>query len=199
MLFSFFRHPVTNVMPMRSIDPRLLAKYILSGCAHNKTQDTRALLDHDARRAYKRENLDFVTAGCVVRKRATSYVMSFSGLMILDFDHVGDFDALKTWAVRQLGAVMAWRSPSGDGLKVLLDIQKDLQAERIPIDMITTSHNVRNRGIETYKYLYGLAMEAAIKEFGNDAGADMSASDITRATYLSCDFDCYVNPLYFLG
>lgn len=198
MFFSFYRHPVSTTIPERVIDPKMCAKYILAPYAMERTDLVRATLVPEERKAVKRQQLDFITAGGVFRRRQLNQLSSISGAMLLDFDHVADIPAIKRWCVETFPTIMCWISPSGEGIKVLCDITDDMLNARIPIDIPTTSHNVRERAAEVYKYLYRQAMELAIERWGNACGADMGASDITRATYLSADYDCYINPIYLL-
>lgn len=194
MLFSFYRRPVTTTRPERVIDPRMCAKYILSPYSLPSTDLVRSTTTPDDRKAAKRQQLDYITAGGVFRSRKLANLSSISGGLLLDFDHVADLDSLRRFCVLDLRPLLAWISPSGEGLKVLIDVRSDMMEARIPLDQPTDSHTIRERAASVYRDLYSQAMQFVECNFGGECGADLSASDITRATYLNCDFTCYVNP-----
>lgn len=194
MLFSFYEAPVSNVRPARQITPREVAKYLLSPYSYERTAQVRAATTAEQRREIKRRILDFVTIGGTFRKRALSGLTSLSGLMILDFDHCTDCDAVKRWAIFSLPCWAVWRSPSGEGVKVLIDLSADWIANGFTLDVPFDSHGTRERAAAFYKERYCQFMSMAKLAFGDDCGADDSASDITRATYLSCDLDTWINP-----
>jgi hypothetical protein len=96
--------------------------------------------------------------------------------MVIDFDHVGDLDKISTLKGKLLNdkyftTLLMFRSPSGDGLKWLINI-----------DITRYSHKEWFEGIYHYiKNTYDL-------EIGR------SGSDITRACFLCHDAQAFINP-----
>ncbi|MDR2823617.1 MAG: hypothetical protein LBB41_00285 [Prevotellaceae bacterium] len=94
----------------------------------------------------------------------------------MDFDHVGEISAINELKANLLKdrffeTLLMFRSPSGDGLKWLINI-----------DLTRYSHRVWFDGI--YHYIlntYGQAI-------------DKSGSDVARACFLCNDAQAYINP-----
>ena len=75
---------------------------------------------------FKRRQLPFVTFSGIFSARHSEHIVRHSGLMCFDFDHVGDEIAVRKLqqllvADPTLNVQLAFRSPSGDGLKVVVE------------------------------------------------------------------------------
>lgn len=128
-------------------------------------------LDDEERRKKKRA-LPAVTfqAVWITGKRDGNEPWEHSGLVVLDFDHVDNPEAAKDLLL-ELGALFAFLSPSGDGVKAvfLLDIKPETTHEHLLAWQVCAAR-CADAGLE----------------------ADPSGKDVARLTYLSHDPDIAV-------
>jgi len=69
-----------------------------------------------------KKNLPVVLWSGRFRERKDDSLQKHSGLIVLDFDHVGDVDDAKTRLAFDDHVAACWTSPSGDGVKALVEI-----------------------------------------------------------------------------
>lgn len=193
--FSFFSAPVTRVVPNHSVTPYAVYRYLVSGFAADATQQIRSASTPADRRELKRKRLDFVVPGAVLSRRNLDGLLCASGLMVLDFDHLGPFPAGLDAGLSVLtlvaplwdafNSVLGFVSPSGDGYKLIIDIDSPLRykggiSPRAPL----TSAQERQAAAAAYKSIYEDCGEVCAS-MGFEL--DKSGSDITRACYLPHD------------
>jgi hypothetical protein len=173
--FSFFKKPVSNVTPAKSVS--LLEVYELLRCDRYKarTQKLRSLEQKDEARAFKAVSFDYVTISGTFNKRSDNELINHSGLLTIDFDHVQDIPALKKklLADEYFETELLFTSPSGDGLKWI-----------IPADLSGVSHQDYFKAVAAY-ILNSYNLEV-----------DKSGKDISRACFLPHDPEVFINPLY---
>ena len=117
-----------------------------------------------------KKNLPCITPAAVFKtKRNQEDVEMLTGLTVLDFDHVPDVNQFKEKLKKVKFVFIAFVSPSGDGVKVII---------RTPA--------VKDRDTHVGTFL-------ALKEFFNSKYLDDSGKDYTRLCFLSHDTDIYVN------
>jgi len=138
------------------------------------TESLRSITDVNERQKYKLDNLPFFTIGNFndnVRQKQSFLSTQYA---IYDYDHLGDsFDETLEKVKQSRNVLAAFRSPSGDGLKVIYKFN----------NCITDA----NRYSELYKYY--------AKQFEVDLGAEADkTSDVSRACFFSYDPDLYLNP-----
>ena len=102
-------------------------------------------------------------------KRKKDDVASFSGLTVLDFDHVPDVTKFKKQLAKVKYVFIAFVSPSGDGVKAII---------RTPAVTDQDQH------VGTFE---------SLKEFFASDHLDDSGKDHTRLCFMSYDPDIYVN------
>ncbi len=85
---SFYRRPIRNTKPCREASPEDIFKYLTSDYARKHTEYLRTITDSKARSRYKAENLDYITPGGIFRSRKESDLVTASGYMVIDFDHI---------------------------------------------------------------------------------------------------------------
>ena len=174
---SFFREPITNKTPLRTVTLAQVAKAVRSNWLEQQTMVLRAITDKDKARAYKGSHLPYVTPAGVFSYCSDASMVSYSSVLCMDLDHVEDVDGLKRRLIADqlFETLMAFRSPSGDGLKwfIRTDLQKG--AHRQWFDA------VRNYLMSP---AYGLS----------DRQADPSVRNESRACFLCYDPEVYVNP-----
>ena len=124
-LFTYYRSPIKNTIPYKDITLSDVYKVIKGQYFRKRTEELRRLSDDKARRQYKATMFDYCTFGGTFGERRAANLKELSGLMCLDFDHVKSVEELrgallsdKTIALR-----LVFRSPSGDGLKAVIDAQ----------------------------------------------------------------------------
>ena len=173
--FSYYRCPISNTQPNAEIS--LLDAYkVISGNRYKvRTAELRGIHEPEAASKYKRTHFDYVTFSGVFSKRSDAALVTHSGLLTLDFDHVINVSELKgtLLADQYFETELMFVSPSGHGLKWI-----------IAIDVNQCAHQRWFLAVEAYlKTKYGLEI-------------DQSGKDISRACFLSHDPEVYINPIY---
>lgn len=125
--FSYFRAPIQNTCPAKTLTLAEVYAYITSTAAKTATEQLRQLKDVAEARKYKSFHFDFCTFSGTFTQRKAQCIEQHSGLICLDFDHVGNVDNLKNSLLADPHFVtrLAFRSPSGDGLKWIIDCELD--------------------------------------------------------------------------
>jgi hypothetical protein len=173
--FSLFLHPVSNILPYQSINLVEAWNLIRSVFYKDQTQELRSITDPGKARKYKASQFDYTTFSGVFSKRNDQSMISHSGLLAIDFDHVPDVGELKLTLISDdyFETELMFVSPSGDGLKWI-----------IPIDLGECPHQEWFQAISEYiKTTYHLEI-------------DKSGKDISRACFLPYDPQAYINPGY---
>ena len=175
--FSFFRAPITNKVPSRTMGLREAGTYIASLQAKESTEQVRRAETSQHARRVKNRLLDYVTFGGVFSRCEDSGLLAASELVCIDFDHLGDMDQLcRTKSILladpYFETELLFTSPSGDGVKWVTHI-----------DLARCDFRTWYRAISNYlKQTYGLT-------------ADSSGVNISRACYLPHDPEVFVNPI----
>ena len=102
-------------------------------------------------------------------------LISHSGLLCIDFDHLQSVDLLRKQLLQDeyFDTQMLFVSPSGDGLKWI-----------IPIDTKQTTHSNYFAAVANY----------ILQTYGVEV--DKSGRDISRACFLPHDQQAFINPIY---
>lgn len=179
--FSFYRRPIKNTRPCREASPEDIFKYLVSDYAKQHTETLRTIKDNKARSRYKAEHLDYITPGGLFRTRKESDLIKPSGYMVIDFDHIsGAKDLVKKLANDEhFETVLAFRSPSGDGVKWIVALPNIAKPDGTPL---------------TYGEYFTILSNYSRKAYGIEA--DPSGKDICRACFLPYDPDAFLNPFY---
>lgn len=179
---SFFRRPIRNTRPCRDASPEDIYKYLVSDYAKAHTEHLRTLKDSKERSRYKAENFDYITPGGIFRSRKESDLVQASGYMVIDFDHIPDPDGLVLLLANEdnFETVLAFRSPSGDGVKWIVALPPDAKKpDGTPF---------------TYGEFFTILSNYVRRAYGYEA--DPSGKDICRACFLPYDPDAFLNPFY---
>jgi hypothetical protein len=173
--FSFFPKPVTNTIPSAIISIKDAYEAIISTRYATPTYVLRSLLDKDTARKYKARNFDYICASGEFNTRCEAGLIRHSNLLTIDFDHVAKLNKLKNELIQNpyFETVLAFFSPSGDGLKWI-----------VKIDLAKNSH------LEWF-----LAIQAYIKT-NYKLDIDKSGKDISRCCFLPYDPYAYINEKY---
>lgn len=175
LAFSFFRKPIRNTQPLRCIGMPDIYRYIVGHYAKTQTETLRSITDKDAARKYKAEHFDFCTFSGIFRNRCRDGLLQQSDLLCIDFDHVADIPALKEKLFNDpyFETELMFRSPSGDGLKWV-----------IQIDRQGLEHSLFFQAVYNYLVANGYPEP------------DKSGSDVSRSCFIPYDPEAYINPKY---
>ena len=173
--FSFFLRPVQNVAPNRAIGVKEVYDLIASEKYATNTRVLRCLNSPEEARKYKARNFDYCCFSGVFSRRAESGLIQHSGLLTIDFDHVKNLFLLKRKLINDCNfdTILAFISPSGDGLKWI-----------VKIDLLKNTHLEWFTAIQRYvRATYQLEI-------------DKSGKDVSRCCFLPYDPEVYINPKY---
>ena len=152
-------------------------QYITSMEAMERTYKLRAFENEKEAKKYKAMNFDFACFAGTFSYREAEKLTEYSGLICLDYDHVGNHHQL--WSLRErlledpkLKTQLLFTSPSGDGLKQVLEIDFRLG------DYLQWFRMLKNYIRKNYQF-----------------EIDKACSDVCRACFLPHDASCYVNPI----
>ena len=171
--FSFFRKPIQNTEPYRAITEVDVYSYVVGHYAKQQTETLRAMPSSSEAKKFKATHFDYCTFSGLFRRRNEKELLQHSGLMCLDFDHVGNPDKLKEQLLKHeyFDTELMFTSPSGDGVKWI-----------IPIELKGWEH------ARLFK-----AVANCIKSTGLPP-VDNSGSDVARSCFLPYDPQAYINP-----
>ena len=172
---SFFVPPITNKVPSGTMTLEEVAKKIMSQELAPQTQTLRGIMDKTSARFYKGWNLPYVTPSGVFSYCSDDSLIKHSGLLCVDLDGVEDVAGLKRLLIadRHFITPMAFRSPSGNGLKWFIVIDLSICDHR------TWFHAVRNYLLDTYRSL-------------TPKMVDSQCQNPSRACFLCYDPDAYI-------
>ena len=173
--FSFFRAPIRNVYPFRTMNLVDVYKLIRSNAYDAITRQLREMKSPQEARAFKGSRFDYATFSGVFSSRKDTALSRHSRLITIDFDHIPDVQELKIKLLRDefISTELLFVSPSGDGLKWI-----------IPIEVGEMGHSDYFMAVANY-------LREAYK-----IEVDKSGKDLSRACFLPCDPEVYINPKY---
>lgn len=173
--FSFFKAPISNTRPYRSITVLDAWNYITGHYAQERTSTLRSIADKSRARIYKAANFDYATFSGEFSSRSNAACTAESDLLCIDFDHVLDVEGLfrRLLDDRYFETALLFRSPSGDGLKWTIEANRG-----------QISHSDYFRAVAGY----------IAKAYGIEP--DKSGKDLARACFLPHDPGAFINPNY---
>ena len=178
--FSFYKPPIANNKPEKSISLEELMDYVQKDHYANEIHAIRQTSDKKEYRDLKSKTLPYVTISGEFEKRKTENLISYSGLLSLDIDgldnHASLYDDVFNAITEDEYTLMCFQSPGGNGIKVII---KSALGQANHKDQLN-----------------------ALQAYYNDHIADGSISipldshcfDIARAMFLSWDENVYYNP-----
>lgn len=174
---SFFNGPITNKVPLTTLGLAEVAAIVKSKELEPQTVLLRSIIGHEAARQYKGTNFPYVTPAGVFSYCTDASLVRHSSVLCMDLDHIEDVDGLKQKLIADphFKTLMAFRSPSGDGLKWFIEI-----------DLTRCTHRQWFDAVRNYLMsLYRLSPKQA----------DSSVRNESRACFLCYDPEVYVNPV----
>ena len=181
-----FDAPASTVVPKADITLREAYAYISSDLdALRATHELRRITDKAEHRRFKATHFRSATFSGTFSRRSAAGLIHHSGLLCVDFDHVGapsgPSDAVgalrrELIADPHFQTLLAFRSPSGDGLKGVVGIDLSRGSQRMWVDSLvaycTTFYHHR---------------------------PDAACSDVCRSCFLPFDAECYLHPDFRSG
>lgn len=186
--FSYFKKPITNLKPKKNINCSELFDLITQDESIKTATLKFRELDIDQRKTFKPTSFDYFTPSGTFAKREDAALIELSGLMILDIDHQANVESIKERFANDLvlNPVLMFTSPNGNGLKVLLPIDKAL----INTGQNKAMSSVWNAVNEYLKQKYSdIIIPDEKGNFIDDSGVDVS-----RACFICHDPNAYLNP-----
>ncbi len=181
--FQFYSAPAQTVQSNRVMDIKEAYEYITlnqNALAHThalrniikEVREGRA--DEKEARRYKAAHFDFACFSGTFSYRRDDCLTAHSGLLCLDFDHVGDVHAVKAALLKDtyFTTQLLFTSPSGDGLKWVIGI------DLAKCDHRTWFCAMRNYIRTTYQQ-----------------EVDEKCVNVSRCCFLPHDGNCHVNPI----
>ena len=178
--FSFFKAPVRNTIPHKSISLLDAYNYIVGDYAKQRTEKLRNIKDPKQARQFKASTFDYCTFSGMFQTRNDKALISHSGLLCIDFDHLQSVDLLRKQLLQDeyFETQLLFVSPSGDGIKWIISISPPVG------DLGGFSHSNYFAAVANY----------ILKTYGVEV--DKSGRDISRACFLPHDPQAFINPIY---
>ena len=195
---QFYLHPVTNVWSrykasiagaFRLISDPTLYKVVTEQLRVIKRQQKVA--EEEGRKEdaiakakeasnFKKQHFDMLCISGLFSKRADNSLQTPSGMMGIDIDHCGEeyVEELKQEIIHDpmfqddFELELAFRSPSGDGLKLIVETDLSVATHAEYFDALRNIFQMR----------YGINI-------------DDNCKNVSRGCFLPHDIFCYVNPL----
>lgn len=178
--FSYFAPPITNKIPQRTVNIVQVAQAVKSTWLEPQTKALRLIKDEAETRKYKGWNFPYITPAGKFSYCNDQSILSFSEVLCMDLDKIEDVEGLKQKLIadRLFTTLMAFRSPSGNGLKWFLQI-----------DLTKCGYRQWFEAVRNYLMspAYGLSPKQA----------DPCTRNESRACFLCHDPEVYVNPILF--
>lgn len=170
--FSLFRAPITNKVPFKNAQIRDVYNAITNKSFESQTARLRSFLDYDEAKRFKAFNFDYATFSGSFNERSAQGLILRSPYLCIDIDHIGSdkIPSSQKRIIDNLCPALMFVSPSGDGLKVVFEINPE-----------AGTHSE-----------YFLAFQCFFEEIIS-VKIDSSGSDISRACFLPYDKDAYYN------
>ena len=183
--FSFFPKPISRQMPTSEFSLVDAYHYIKSGIASYATDQCRAL-PLDKRPDFKRTHFDFCTFSGLFTTRKAELLIRHSYFVCFDFDHLADVEAVGLTLLQDpyFETMLLFRSPSGDGLKWVISMERNYARRELffPAETPAAYHALFFEAVRHYLFnTYALE-------------ADEKCKDVSRACFLPYDPQAYINP-----
>jgi hypothetical protein len=178
--FSFFKAPIRNTIPHKSISLLDAYNYIIGDYAKQRTEKLRDVKDTKQARQYKASSFDYCTFSGVFQTRNDKALIKHSGLLCIDFDHLQNLELLRNQLLQDeyFETQLLFVSPSGDGLKWI----------------IKTSPPSGDLGAFSHSNFFTAVSNYILQTYA--VAVDKSGRDISRACFLPHDPQAYINPNY---
>lgn len=169
--FSYYENLYSSKVPEGEFDINELIEVIKYGYLKDVITKLRVTKDKEAYNKIKQAELPAVTLSGIFQERNSKGLQDHSGLIQIDIDHVKSYDEVLKKVISDPHTYVAFRSPGGEGIKVIVKINPD-EATHLEQFYALEQH---------YKNEFDIEIDTAVK-------------DIARCMLLSYDPDLYCNP-----
>jgi hypothetical protein len=169
--FSYYNTLLSAKKPDLEFDINQLIEVIKYGYIKNEVETLRSKKNKAERSKIKQSKLPCVTLSGIFQKRNKDNLKEHSGLMQIDIDDVQDYDAIYRKLISDEYTYVAFKSPSGNGIKLVVKI---------------------NPSIDTHLEQFLSLQKYYFDEFKIEI--DSACKDIARCMLLSYDPNIYCNP-----
>ena len=162
-----------NGTEMKSVDISLILKHIKNGRWQTQVNEIRDLInrnENEKASVLKKTLPAFTPSGTFNERRKKEYIDSYTGILHLDYDKVEDVESLKESIIKIPFTYSAFISPSGKGLKVIVNTDAELESHTDAFNTLRAY----------YDGIVGLE-------------SDKSVKDVTRLCFVSYDPNLYLN------
>ena len=186
--FSFFKAPVRNTIPHKSISLLDAYNYIVGDYAKQRTEKLRGIKEPKQARQFKASTFDYCTFSGMFQTRNDKALISHSGLLCIDFDHLQNVDLLRKQLLQDeyFETQLLFVSPSGDGIKWIISISP-------PVGEPTVLSDSEKLGGFSHSNYFAAVANYILQTYGVEV--DKSGRDISRACFLPHDPQAFINPL----
>lgn len=180
--FSFFSKPITNCTPHpKPVEIAKVYEFITGHYFQKRTKYLRSIRDEKEARQFKSRAFDYVTFSGLFSYRSEQSLIKHSGLITIDLDHIPAVlphytaKSLKKEILesKEIDIALCFISPSGDGLKIVVEIDIEQNTHKEWFDAISNY-------FETTWHIK----------------PDPSGSDVCRPCLLPYDPKCFIHPKY---
>ena len=194
-MVSFFRAPIRNITPQAQVSILQVYRYITGNYAKLATERLRSIADHNEARKFKAEAFDYVTFSGCFSSRRNGELIEHSGFMCFDIDKIESEEQLQNIkaslvAEERLHTVLLFRSPSGNGLKWVVEVPDRVWLTQITDDRVQITDVI----VKNHRVLYERIREYLLEQYGIETD---HTSDVARPCYLCYDDDAYYDEPTF--
>lgn len=169
--FSFYKPPISNTLPNTNMNLAQVHELITGSAFEGITNKLRSLETPEERRAFKATSFPYVSFAGTFSKRNDKAMLTSSGLLVLDFDHLPNLKETKELLLSDeyYDTELLFTSPSGDGLKWI----------------------IRNDMGVPHRYMFNAVCSYLKKKYQLEA--DPSGKDLSRSCFLCQDRDSFLH------
>ncbi|QDO95276.1 hypothetical protein FNB79_15285 [Formosa sediminum] len=168
--FSLFKNLYQKI-PQEECDINQLIEIIKYGYLKNEITQLRNTKDKSERNKLKTSKLPCVTLSGIFKERNAKGIIEHTGLLQIDIDDITNYDEVFNQVKQDEYTYVAFKSPSGNGIKVIVKINK---SEETHLEQFYAFEKY-------YKEEYNITIDKACK-------------DISRCMLLSYDENLFCNP-----
>ena len=194
-MVSFFRAPIRNITPQAQVSILQVYRYITGNYAKLATERLRSIADHNEARKFKAEAFDYVTFSGCFSSRRNGELIEHSGFMCFDIDKIESEEQLQNIkaslvAEERLHTVLLFRSPSGNGLKWVVEVPDRVWLTQITDDRVQITDVI----VKNHRVLYERIRHYLFEKYAIETD---HTSDVARPCYLCYDDDAYYDEPTF--
>ena len=177
--FSYFKAPVTNILPYKSISLADVYRAISGTYFKQQTEQLRLISAKDENRKFKATHFPYVTISGTFTQRNEKSLIQHSGLIAIDFDNLKDVEKTKLQLLKDpyFETQLLFISPNGNGIKWIIEIEV---SEKY-------SHG------EMFQHIYFYILQPYFLKI------DKACKDVSRATFLCYDPEAFIHPKYLIN